>query len=107
MISPNAIANYESLFALTGQMREAAERGAWEQLADYERRRSELVDAMKPVDAAAKLDEEARQRKVQLITGIFVDDEVIRKHIQTWMKQMQHSMQSYRQEQRLLKAYGT
>lgn len=106
MSSSIVIANYESLSALTGQMREAAERGAWEQLADFERQRSELVDAMKPVDAAVKLDEEARQRKVQLITGIFSYEVEIRKHIQVWMSQMQHSMQSNRQEQLLLKAYG-
>lgn len=107
MSSSDAIVNYESLSALTGQMREAAERGAWEQLADFERRRSELVDAMKPVDVSAKLDEEARQRKLKLIKGIFVDDAEIRKHIQAWMSQMQHSMQSNRQEQLLLKAYGS
>ncbi len=106
MGSAQAIANYELLSALTGQMREAAERGEWDQLVSIEHQCSKLVAAMKPVDAEVKLDEAAHQRKSQLITKILADDAEIRDLTQIWMGQLQLNMQSNRQEQLLLHAYG-
>ncbi len=100
------IANYESLSALTGQMREAAVHGEWGQLISIEQQRSELVATMKPIDADAKLDEAARQRKNQLISEVLADDGEIRNLTQAWMGQLQLSMQSNLQELRLLKKYG-
>lgn len=101
------IANYESLSALTGQMREAAMRDEWDRLINIEHQCSELVATMKPLDAEAVLDEAARQHKNQLINKILADDAEIRDRTQAWMSQLQLSMQSNRQEQRLLHAYGT
>jgi flagellar protein FliT len=106
MNSSQVIAGYESLSALTGQMREAAVRGEWDQLISIEHQCSDLVATMRPVDAEVKLDEAARQRKIQLINKILADDADIRNHTQAWMGQLQLSMQSNRQEQRLLHAYG-
>jgi len=106
MVSSQVIANYELLSALTGQMREAAVRGEWDHLVSIELQRGELVAAMKPVDAEAKLDEATRQRKNQLINKILADDAEIRNLTQAWMGQLQLSMQSNRQEQRLQNAYG-
>ncbi|WP_310452395.1 flagellar protein FliT [Sulfuritalea sp.] len=106
MGSFQAIANYEQLSALTRQMREAAEQGEWDKLISIEHQCSELVVTMKAVDAAATLDEAARHRKDQLIADILADDAEIRKHVQVWMGQLQHNMQSNRQEQLVLKAYG-
>ena len=100
------IANYESLFALTGQMRDAAVHGEWDQLINLEQQCNRHVAAMKPVDATATLDESARQRKIQLIKKILADDAAIRIHTEVWMGQLQRIMQSNRQEQRLQKAYG-
>lgn len=106
MSSSQVIANYESLSALTGQMREAAARGEWDQLIGLEHQCSKLVAAMKPVDAEARLDEAERQLKIQLINKILADDAEIRNLTQVWMSHLQLSMQSNRQEQRLLNAYG-
>ena len=106
MNSALVIAGYESLSALTGQMREAAVRGEWNQLISIEHQCSELVATMKPLDAEVMLDEAARQHKIQLINKVLADDAEIRNHIQIWMSQLQLSMQSNRQEQRLLHAYG-
>jgi flagellar protein FliT len=61
---------------------------------------------MKPVDAEVNLDETARLRKLELITKILADDAEIRNLTQIWMGQLQLSMQSNRQEQLLLHAYG-
>jgi len=91
---------------LTGQMREAAERGEWDALISIEQQCSTLVAAMKPIDAEVTLDEVARQRKLELITKILADDAEIRNYTQIWMRQLQLSMQSNRQEQLLLHAYG-
>ena len=104
--SSDVIANYESLSALTGQMREAAEHGEWDRLIGIEHQCSTLVAAMKPVDAEVTLDEAARQRKIELIGKIMADDAKIRNHAQIWMGQLQLDMQSNRQEQLLLHAYG-
>jgi len=106
MGSSRAIANYEQLSALTRQMREAAEQGEWDRLISIEHQCSELVITMKAVDAAVTLDDAARHRKDQLIADILADDAEIRKHVQVWMGQLQHNLQSNRQEQLVLKAYG-
>ncbi len=104
--SSQVIANYELLSAMTAQMREAAQRGEWDSLISIEHQCSALVAAMKPIDAEVTLDEVARQRKLELITKILADDAEIRNYTQIWMRQLQLSMQSNRQEQLLLHAYG-
>lgn len=106
MDSSQVIANYESLSALTGQMREAAMCDEWDQLINIEHQCSELVATMKPLDAGVMLDEAARQHKHQLINKILADDAEIRNRAHAWMSQLQLNMQSNRQEQRLLHAYG-
>lgn len=106
MDAAQVIANYESLSTLAGQMRETALLDEWDQLINMEYQYSELVAAMKSLDVEVRLDEAARQRKKQLINKILADDAEIRKRVQAWMSQLQLSMQSNRQEQRLLHAYG-
>lgn len=106
MGSSQVITNYESLSAITSQMRNAAVHGEWDMLVELERQCSHQVAAMKPADTVASLDEPARQRKIQLIKKILADDAEIRNHTEVWMAQLRHIMQSNRQEQRLQQAYG-
>ena len=106
MNSAQVIAAYESLLALTWQMREVAVRGEWDQLIGIEHQCSGLVAAIKPLEAGVMLDAAARQHKNHLINKILADDAEIRNRAQVWMSQLQLSMQSNRQEQRLLHAYG-
>ena len=106
MSASKIVTNYESLSHLTGQMREAAEQGKWDDLVVLENRCSQHVETMKPVDVVAALDESARQRKIQLIKKILADDAVIRSRTEVWMEQMQRIMSSNRQEQRLQHAYS-
>jgi len=105
MNSAQVIAAYELLSALAGQMREASVSDKWEQLISIEHQCSELVATMKTLEAEVVLDEAARQHKHQLINKILADDAEIRNRIQVWMSQLQLSMQSNRQELRLLQAY--
>ncbi len=107
MSNIHIITNYELLSALTGQMRDAAVHGEWDKLVSIEQQCRQQVATMQPIDAAATLDEPARQRKIQLIKKILADDAEIRNHTETWMDQMQRIMQSNRQEQRLQQAYGS
>lgn len=106
MGSSQIIANYESLSVLTAQMREAAVRGEWDRLIDLEQQCRQHVATMKRADAAVTLDEPSRQRKVRLIKKILAHDADIRSRTVAWMGQLQHIMQSNRQEQRLQQAYG-
>ena len=106
MGSHEVIKNYESLSTLTAQMREAAEQGEWDHLIDLEQQCSRYVAAMKRADAAATLDEPARQRKAQIIKKILEHDADIRSRTVAWMGQLQRIMQSNRQEQRLQQVYG-
>jgi flagellar protein FliT len=106
MGSSQVIANYQSLSVLTGQMREAAVQGEWETLIGIEHQCSEVVTTMKQLDAQVTLDEAEHQLKLQLITKILADDAEIRRRTQAWMGQLQLNMQSNRQEQLLLNAYG-
>ena len=100
------IANYEALAALTSRMHETALRSEWESLIEFEQQRSKLIAEMKPLDAETRLDAGTRQRKNELITGIFAHDAEIRKLVQAWMDECDLSMQSNRQELRLLREYG-
>ncbi|MDP1652713.1 MAG: flagellar protein FliT [Rhodocyclaceae bacterium] len=106
MSASQVIANYESLAALTGQMRNAAVRGEWDPLISIEQERSKLVAAMQSLDAEAQLDEAALRRKDQLINEILAGDAEIRNLTQAWMGEFQLSMQSNFQELRLLREYG-
>jgi flagellar protein FliT len=100
------IANYETLSTLMRQMREAAMLGEWDQLIGIEQQCGELVAAMKPIDLEIMLDEAERGYKKQLINKILADDAEVRNCVQAWMNHLELSMQSTRQEQRLLHAYG-
>lgn len=106
MGSHQVVTSYESLSAITGQMRDAAIHEEWDQLIGLEQQCSRHVAAMKPLDEVTTLDEPSRQRKIQLIKKILHDDAEIRNRTQAWMGQLQRIMQSNRQEQRLQQAYG-
>jgi flagellar protein FliT len=105
MSASQIIAHYESLSALTGQMREAAGHEQWDRLIELEKKRGRLIAAVKPLDASVELDEPARRRKDQLISEILAGDAEIRSLAQVWMGQLQLTMQSTFQQLRLLKEY--
>lgn len=101
------IENYESLSSIMGQMRAAATQGEWDHLVELESQCSRQVEAMKAVDATARIDENTRLSKVALIKKILADDKEIRNHTEQWMAQLQNLIQSAGQERRLHQAYST
>lgn len=106
MSAAEIISNYASLRALTGRMREAAERGDWEPMIEIGQERDSLLEATKPLDAGIDLDDTDRQRKNALIGEILADEGRIRALVEDWMAQFQLDMRSSAQEMRLLKGYG-
>jgi len=106
MNADQVISNYQSLSALTEQMRTAAVNGDWDKLILLEKQCTKHVETMKPVDREVALDEAARQVKVRLIKKILKDDAEIRSRTEGWMVQLQRIMGSNRQEQRLHQAYS-
>lgn len=105
-LSQQVIAAYEHLSVLAWQMLQAAKEDEWDRLVGIGQHYSDLVSALKPLDAETVLDEAESQYKKQLINSILADDAETRQRVQSWMYQLQISMQSNRQEQRLLHAYG-
>lgn len=100
----SVIDHYQQLSHLTTQMREAATRGAWDELLELEQHCSTHVQAMK-VNDLAPVDESTRLQKVALIHKILADDAAIREQTLPWMAKLQRMMQTSRSEQRLQQAY--
>jgi flagellar protein FliT len=105
-ISTRALENYETLSALTRELREAAARGEWDQLQEIQKRRAAVFESMVPVDSTATLDQPARHRKDELIQQILADEAQIRDLVHSHLAQLQTALQDSRQELRLLKEYG-
>jgi flagellar protein FliT len=99
------VENYEYLSSLTGQMREAAVQGDWDNLVELEKQCSQKVSTMEP-EPTVQSDEEARKRKIALIKKILADDAEIRNRTEVWMEQLQRIMQSSRNESQLRRAYS-
>jgi len=106
MNTEEVIGNYESLAALTGEMREAANRGEWDRLIGLEQEYSRHVAGINSSDEIPLPDDATRQRVVQLIRKILADDAEIRSQTTNWMGQLKNIMESNRQEQRLNQTYG-
>jgi len=102
----NVIEAYQSLSAITGQMRAAAASGEWDELIALEKMCANQVAQLKPRDGVPA-DESARREKAALIRKMLADDKAIREQTEPWMRQLQQIMQSARSEQRLQNAYLT
>ncbi len=106
MSAAEVIANYQTLANLTARMRETALLGDWDALVEMEQERGQVIAAIKPLDATTELDDNARQKKNHLISGILAQDDEIRAAAQAWMAEFQAEMQSGQRQLRLLKEYG-
>ena len=100
------IANYQMLSSLTGQMRLAAEQGEWDRLVALEQGCSQLLESLQREDARTLLDDSSRLRKETLIRQILADHVEIRNLTEPWMAQLQRTLHSAGQEQRLQQAYS-
>ena len=76
---------YELLSTLSAQMRQAAERGEWDQFISIEQEFNACVARIKPYDK--HIDEVERQRSIELIQKILADNIDIRLHTGTRIAQ--------------------
>jgi flagellar protein FliT len=102
----SVIDDYESLSALTHEMRIAAEQGEWDKVLVLEPKCERCIASLKSADDLSLLDETTQPHKVELIKKILADDAEIRLRTTAWMSQLQRIMQSNRQEQKINQAYG-
>jgi flagellar protein FliT len=102
----SVIDDYESLSALTHEMRIAAEQGEWDKVLVLEQQSKHCIASLKSADELSLLDKTTQPRKVELIKKILADDTEIRQRTSAWMSQLQRIMQSNRQEQKINQAYG-
>jgi flagellar protein FliT len=95
--------DYESLSALSEQMRQAADRGEWDKVIALELQFKNQIARMKPVEILP--DEPSRKRMMALISKILANDADIRNHTDIWMNQLKGIIQSNLQEQKLNRLY--
>jgi flagellar protein FliT len=88
MTSLEALAAFESISTLTGEMSKAARAGEWDKLALLEGRCAIVVAALKAA-APVKFPPHMQRRKAKLIQKIMADDAEIRRYTEPWMKKVQ------------------
>lgn len=88
MTSLEALAAFETISNLTGEMSEAARAGEWDRLASLEGRCASVVAALEEAPPV-KFPPHMQRRKIELIQKIMVDDAEIRSYTEPWMKKFQ------------------
>ncbi len=93
MTSLEALAAFEAISNLTGEMSKAARAGEWDRLASLECRCAAVVAGLKAAPPV-KFPPHMQRRKVELIKKIMADDAEIRSHTEPWMKKLQTFLSS-------------
>jgi len=106
MNSPQIIAAYETILAITGQMLEAARNGDWDSLVALEQDCKNQVEQLIAENGGQPLSSQFQQRKAEIIRKVLADDAEIRNITEPWMAQLQNILGNTTREQRLRQAYG-
>jgi flagellar protein FliT len=101
----DALSYYESVAAASADMLAAARRKDWDALAESERRCAAVIAMLKASDAEARLDEDKRPRKAEIIRRVLADDAEIRRLLDPRMRELEHLLGSARTRRRLDDAY--
>lgn len=88
MSDTEILAAFQTLCDLTGEMKEIARMGEWEQLTLLEQRCAGVVAQLRAT-LPVRLPAGMQRRKVELIHKILADDAEIRLHTQPWMQRIQ------------------
>ena len=97
---------YDRLSETTAHMRNAAQAGDWERLADLEKDCSSLVTRLSGLENDDPLPEPLRVRKAAMIRKVLDDDAAIRNITEPWLDRLGTMLGTNRREQQLLKSYG-
>lgn len=98
---------YENVQALTQEMLLAAQVENWEEFHHLGRKCAQEVDALKSVDAVAKLSGQLLNRKFELIQNILGTDRAIRRITEPWMRQLEMLMKNNSATMKLEFAYNS
>ncbi|GEM_PF-6726411 len=95
---------YESICALSEEMRSLAKTGAWDQMIALEEKRRPLIEQVKAVSKRTSLKQEESGRKVDFIQRILSADT----ETKIWVEQRMTLLQNgFKSERRLLETYGS
>ena len=106
MTSQEVLAVYTTMAKLTGQMVAAAEAGDWDRLTLLEQRCAAHTRTLKEQEPPQPLRGAERERKIELIRQMLVDDRRIRDLTMPWMAQLSALIGHTRTERRVVNAYG-
>jgi flagellar protein FliT len=106
MSCEQALAVYEALADLTGQMLAAASDSDWDRVAELERQCAAHVQSLRDGEHGLELSAPARARKVEMIRQILADDRRIRELATPWMARLSALISNTRSQSRLAGAYG-
>ncbi len=102
----SALALYESMSALSGQMAEAAGACDWDRLAALEKDCAGLARRLEGGVEPIALSDGEKARKRELILKILDDDAEVRRHTEPWLEQVRQFLGSGARERSVRRAYG-
>ena len=100
------LAGYAELRRQVAIMRELAQAGEWDDLVKRQSTYLELGDRIRRLDAQAGLDQQAAQRKAELLEAILTDDLAIRERLLARRQELGQLMESSRRQRDLNRSYG-
>ena len=106
MDGAEVISLYESVADLTDQMLAAAREENWNLLSKLEADCAHVVGVLKENEAAVKLSDDRRERKVNILKKILADDRDIRNLTDPGLKKLSSLIQNTSTERKLASAYG-
>jgi flagellar protein FliT len=106
MSAEQALAVYQALVDLSGQMVAAASASDWDRVAELERHCAAQVQALRDGEGTLELSAPGRARKVEMIRQILADDRQIRELATPWMTRLSALINNTRAQSRLAGAYG-
>ncbi|MBE7527769.1 flagellar protein FliT [Nitrosomonas sp.] len=101
------IATYEAILTITDQMLQAAKNSDWDELIALEQNCKHLTTHLMAQHASGQLDDELRQKKINLIHGILERDAEIRAITEPWMVKLQNQLTGYDRNRKLGQTYQT
>jgi|SRR5450830_1180789 len=107
MDGAEVISLYESIAQLTDQMLAAARNEDWDLLSKLEADCAYVVDVLKKNEADVTLNDDRRERKIEILKKILEDDRDIRNLTDPGLKKLSALIQNTSAERKLAKAYGS
>ena len=99
------LSRYEAVAVASSDMLDAARRRDWDGLVEAERRCAAVIAILKGSDAEARLDEDTRQHKAEIIRRVVADDAEIRRLVDPRMRELERLLGTAGTRRRLDDAY--